>query len=540
MKLQKLLIYTAVLCALSGYVLAREANVLHYYGVTNEVDGQLLSNEQNILRFYPVHTMRPGIDTVIVSVYYGSKDFSQQATKFDHGRYWQILLPPINLGQSIQKIEVEARFQLDSARISRFESMQDNLERIVKQGANRVSAQDNLALLAFHAKTKRYLFADSDTVSSMPKALLNLFELNRLIRVVEEEITGGQLELNLDDNNSISTDKIRKYLACYKVLAQSRPEGYGVLKQDVIRYLKYFAKIDTIELTAAEDLKTIAQKVSESIKVQKARIDSNRAAMDDLAAYYYQSTNRSLYNESDPQTSFAERMQPVIFEYRLQQDAKNKDQYSQDRALLDSISFSRQIELLRLNDSLKQSIVRDYEILLTDTSRAGEGVRMSDLRLDIKARRASLLYRNYKKGLRRMPALDPAERIGIFRVRYVPFPVTTTTKETKVHRVAFSGEDAHAVFEIGLAFGDVYTANDLLVLPEFSFRRFGAAFALSEALFGDDAEIIAVALTYDINSFTSIGGGVNLANSLIRPYYSLGINKVAFEEVVRGVSKVIK
>ena len=74
----------------------------------------------------------------------------------------------------------------------------------------------------------------------------------------------------------------------------------------------------------------------------------------------------------------------------------------------------------------------------------------------------------------------------------------------------------------------------------FSFRRLGVVFAITEKMFNKDAQIIGLALTYDFNSYGSIGVGGNFAQSEANPYFSLGINKKAFEAVLGGLPGLFK
>ena len=59
-------------------------------------------------------------------------------------------------------------------------------------------------------------------------------------------------------------------------------------------------------------------------------------------------------------------------------------------------------------------------------------------------------------------------------------------------------------------------------------------------LFNDDAEIIDLALTYDFNSYGSIGIGGNFAHHEVHPHISFGINKKAFEAVLTGLAGLFK
>jgi hypothetical protein len=171
---------------------------------------------------------------------------------------------------------------------------------------------------------------------------------------------------------------------------------------------------------------------------------------------------------------------------------------------------------------------------LSDPNRTGISVMPSDVIVYPAVRRARILYRNYKPSLRGLVALDPAEKLGIFRARFIPFAVMGD-------RSNFPGDKgAHAVFEVGVNFGDATFSGDDFLKPELSLKRLGVAFAISEQLF--NGEDLALAATYDLNSYASVGLGANFHDridstgaSLGREpgwYFSLGINKKAFEDLL--------
>jgi len=95
--------------------------------------------------------------------------------------------------------------------------------------------------------------------------------------------------------------------------------------------------------------------------------------------------------------------------------------------------------------------------------------------------------------------------------------------------------ESPAVFEVGLAFGNDIIAGDRDFIGDFSFRKFGISFAVTKELFSKNAEIIGILLNYDFNPYASLGFGGNFAHGKIRKYASFGINKRAFEEVVKGL-----
>jgi hypothetical protein len=223
----------------------------------------------------------------------------------------------------------------------------------------------------------------------------------------------------------------------------------------------------------------------------------------------------------------------------------NFEQYlSKKQSFIRSIDSIKQVQaqldktLSLTSDSIQTILTEQIETHLIDTLYSGPSVRKSDVVIDYDCTGAHLLYRNYKQSLRYMPALDPAERMGIFRIRYVPFPIVGTADRPRATLLKPMSPNSPTVFEVGLAFGDAIVPGDDFVPPEFSWRRLGVAFAITEQMFSEDARIIGLAVTYDFNSYGSIGVGGNFAQNETHGYFSFGINKKAFEEVVKGLAKL--
>ncbi len=191
-------------------------------------------------------------------------------------------------------------------------------------------------------------------------------------------------------------------------------------------------------------------------------------------------------------------------------------------------------------DSVKRNLAADLEVGLTDTSYIGPSVTSSDLVIGDDLKSARILYRNYKGSLRRMPALDPAERMGIFRIRYVPFPIVGSDTNPRMNLKRPFAAGSPAVFEVGLAFGDALVPGDDFVVPAFSWQRLGVAFAITQQLFSDSAQVLALAVTYDFNSYGSIGVGANFAGKAAHGYLSFGINKQAFDALMKGIAGVLR
>lgn len=207
-------------------------------------------------------------------------------------------------------------------------------------------------------------------------------------------------------------------------------------------------------------------------------------------------------------------------------------------------------ELLRINenyrdlgqsvaiykDTLRSNIFNEIIGEFADTSFSGPAIRKSDLIIEDDFKSARLLYRYYKNNLRYRKVLDPAESLGIFRARYIPLPVVGTPRDNKVQLLRPMEANVPVVFEVGLAFGDEVVSGDNTFEPAFSLSRLGVAIVITEKLFKADAEILGIAFTYDFNSYASIGFGRNLAQGQSYPYFSFGINKKAFEQLLVGLA----
>lgn len=89
-----------------------ESNIISYYAVNNSLDGQPMIEQMNKLRFFPVFAMHEKIDTVTVTIYHGPKIYTRDAVSYNNKKYWEVLLPSFDLGDAIQRIEVEVKFGL--------------------------------------------------------------------------------------------------------------------------------------------------------------------------------------------------------------------------------------------------------------------------------------------------------------------------------------------------------------------------------------------------------------------------------------------
>ena len=418
-----------------------DENVISYYAVTNSVDGQPMIGMMNVLRFYPVFAMRSMIDSVNVTVYSGANVYTRPAHEFDSGRYWEVLLPKFNLGDAIQRLEVETVFRL-----------KDDYQREFKL----IKSFDSMYEANLDSINKELSLSD--------------FEYDSLRKNFGAEMIRNNGEFHALGIESAAANKLRVQYE------QSVPAYYAFIDS------AYAALPDSVRL-----------KIN-SLTIERSRL---------LRSYL---TNYETYR------STAEANQATVVQLRGQ--------------------------MTSFRDSLVHKLTQEVQVGLTDSSYIGPSVQASDLVIDPEFRTARVLYRNYKGSLRKMLSIDPAERMGIFRIRYVPFPIVGTDENPRMNLKRPLAKGSPTVFEVGLAFGDAIVPGDEFVAPQFSWQRLGIAFAITQELFSDSAQVIAVALTYDFNSYGSVGVGANFAGKAAHGYMSFGINKSAFDQLIKGISGI--
>lgn len=483
--MKRFVLLLRMLLLMPGFAFAQndgDVNVLSYYAVGNSLDGQILINTVNVLRFYPVFAARTSTDTVRVTVYYGPNTFTRLASKMENGRYWQVLLPPFHLGEAIQRLEVETHIKIDPTY---------NLQ--MRLGEARAELLKN-AVSQFTASVSHV----QSGVATMVTSLDNL----------KSTLTDGTVKLS---NLNGQFDTVGKTVC----------SSYADLK----RYL---------DANVVGRLNVLPQTSDSSYADQLNLLRSAVAAMVDSIA----SIHRPLEDQSSAMNKLIDNVTATV----LAIDALPGVTKSRDTLKQSLYVFIQEQEKLMF--AFRDSIISQITGKVNDTNYLGIGIRSSDVVLDEGLEGAKILYRNYKSGLRQLPALDPAEKLGIFRIRYIPFAVVGGKLRGPFGSHSNSTRPPVGMFEVGLGFGDVAVPGDDFVKPELSIRRLGVSFVITEKLFNADAQILALALTYDFNSYGSIGAGANFAplrdTKSPESYFSFGINKLAFEALLGEFQKLFR
>lgn len=452
----------------------QKSNVLSYYAVTNSIDGQPLINERNLLRYYPVFALRDSIEAVKVTLYYGNEVFIEEAIKFHGGLYWEVKLPEFELGDAIQRYEVEARLKyfIDFDR-----ELRDYRKQLFAKTIELVSSLEDYKI-------------QSDTISKILEDASNQLSGAK----IKSEQTIEKLTKLNENIQSIQFENFRKTFN----------DLYDSLKS-----VKNEAELLDVQ-KSIETLRNAGASISSSVTASQNKYDT---LLDSLFTNY-----------KNPGTLLVTKVLPFI--------DKNfkpiKESYKEQKDV-DAFIISRQFLL----DSLKGSLLRK----LTDKNYTGSGVQASDIVFEKGYRKARILYRNYRMENRTLVALDPAERLSVFRLRYIPFPVIGK------QRVGPSITGIPVVFEAAITFGNQVITSNEFTMPELSIRRLGVGVAFTPELFKEDARILALLLSYDFNAYASIGVGANFGKFSENgpdPYFSFGINQRAFQMLVAGIGNIFK
>lgn len=362
----------------------REINVLSYYAVGNSLDGQLLVDVPNVLRFFPVFALRDSTYSVNVTLYYGSKISTQDATKMEEGKYWQVALPDFQLGEAIQRIEVDVQFHLN--RKYRF-GMDEHMESFWQQQKNNLTS-----------KIKAHIDTIRSIVSSRPADTLG-------------QLIVSSLKDNLGKFNVVPTSREKDI-----------PERVAVIPSDPFQDVNLrILALDALNKTSKKNRRrhfflTLNDSISHLTELWKVKIVDHSIATHLL-------TDTSYFNSIRESTNMilSQTVKPVMTTLTSLDSAvaqATSDTY--DWKVNSYLSYTKYL------DTISAQLAKEIEAVLLDTSFSGESVRKSDLTIDQDSLRwGRILYRNYNKTLRRMPALDPVERLGIFRIRYVPFIMTS-------------------------------------------------------------------------------------------------------------------
>lgn len=475
--MKKLLI--AGLLFLTTLLAQDDNNVMSYYASDNNLDGQPRIDMMNVLRFFPVFAIQENITDVSVTIFYGDNIYTGNADKMNGGQYWQTMLPDFNLGDALQRIEVEMTTNLNDKYRKKIEMIKDsitttesnintltNLNEIEKKSLlENIEIDDSIKLeslqdsfkvkiYGFHFGTFRKMFYEigKNTRDYLNKSMPDTAIINSVSRFL--------------DSNSTT-----KNIPGYEDKRKAKRESY----------LSYVNILINNKELVKRDFNFINNEIKQIINERKKLID------------------------------------------------KSKNELENNNIRLEKV-------LVETKEKLLEEIVGE----LSDSSFSGPAIRKSDLVISHDFKSAILLYRYYKNNLRYRKALDPAESLGIFRARYIPFPVVGRPGDTKLQLLRPAQAKTPVVFEVGLAFGDEVVSGDNTFKPAFSLARLGVAIVITEKLFKDDAEILGLAFTYDFNSYASIGAGRNLAQGQSYPYYSFGINRKAFEQLLIGLAGLFK
>jgi hypothetical protein len=515
--MKKLILIIAVICFFLPLIIEaseEDYNVLSYYAIANSIDGQLMANERNVIRFFPVYSVEQKIKSVEFKIYAGASVYSIEGQETNSKQYWQTNLPEFELGEAIQKVEAIVTIPIREA-----------VDWNLHEGYLRIA--DKL----YHFENRFPILYDSLKGTSYEnvnfrKTILSLFSIfvsdfDRLV-YAPQNLRNSMYTSDYKHQDSTSREIIND--SYNRTNSNPYMQSLFYLGHDNI-----FSTLVNPDITS----QLVSHEIIRDINIARfSQYDSN---------YYRESI--SLIEDLD------RRLTSASVNYKYNND------YALNIRIINILNDY--ITLCALDgyfepDKYYEGLIADnvrnkmYEVYADSTKRGpgfkrGPALASADIRVtrteeSDQINNIEIKYRNYNNDLRKMPALDSAERVGIFRIRYVPFPVTSVTRSDEPTLVPFDGDNAHTVFEVGVNLGDRIVASDLLVPKELDWRRLGVSFAITEDLFKSEADILALLFTYEFNSYVSIGAGFNFAHDRRKPYFSIGINQKAFQALTANLA----
>lgn len=463
-------------------------NYLDYFASDNSLDNQPLIGTENHLRFFPVFALKDSTYSVQMRIYrnHDPVPYCRNMDRMKDGIYWEALLPSFRLGQGIHRIEVEVQMSLDSDLHERYVSL-ENLRKI----AEHLRKQSDSVLIAQTQVARN----GKDQLSVMVQRMQRLDKLGDLDTLTRTALSNASdlikviasLEKLMNENSTLVTNDTT-------VALLPRLEGqvqHAILLSQTLQ-------------NDFDNLRTVSQGTSDGI-------ENIHVVVDEIAKQFNQiNTLLSAINDST---------------LKLNEDLR-----------------SREVATEKIKRETEEQLYESVFSQIGSHEYSGPGVKKFDVVVDDSLKNAKILYRNYNLGMRRNPALDPAEQLGIFRARYVPFAVIGGEMVSPTS----TGANRMAVFEVGLGFGNLTIASDQLWKPALSPDRLGVIFAISQDLLSDSSTIRALALTYEFNAYGSISVGANFpinkegpARKEVESYFSFGINKKAFEALMELIQNVV-
>ena len=148
-------------------------------------------------------------------------------------------------------------------------------------------------------------------------------------------------------------------------------------------------------------------------------------------------------------------------------------------------------------------------------------------------------YRNDKLSLQYLQADDPQEKLGIFRARLVPFAFYSSKLTDPDRYSEFVWQRGKVIYEVGINFGYAIVKGDNFTPKFFDMNRLGVALGITADTFTDHPSFLTAALSYDVNTYTSISFGANLIDKPMF-YMGIGINARAFKDLVKSSAALFK
>lgn len=549
----------------------QKPNIINYFASSNRIVGVPMVDMDNSFRFYPDVSFQEAIFDVELYYFVQNDVYKSVLTRKDEGRYWEAILRDFQLGESIQRVEVIAecdRDELDEILVHYgIPNDDDEVDNKIKYLLLRRGDDRTLSLLGNRLTITRNLERGLEDMGS------NIQKLEEtVLRMAKENFVS-------QDNNMIALNKIKSSIDTLQIKDDGVVEAIKKIEKvqktvdsllrtqndllieanSIGQELYTKAAIQRQLLREIEGLDSVSRK---QIKVDSL-IDVVNTSLE-LDKVFLKSFSDNLFameqkiNGSRVIDSIGSKGEVLNFFNDLLKASESFNDYQEKlKASFDSINKisiydSIQVASERLKD-LGSQLINDISLNI-DRALSQQGPDESlipqnkDSRLYfayVENRRASMLdlkfkddkvqytYRNDKESLQYLQADDPQERLGIFRARLIPFAFYDEPNVSD----DFKWQRGKIIYEIGMNFGYTIVKGDHFTPKFFDMNRMGIAIGITADTFSDNPTFVSAALSYDINTYSSISFGANLIQDA-RPYIGIGINARAFRDLVANSTRL--
>ncbi len=524
---------------LSSIVIAqKETNIINYFASNNQVIGVPVIKEENIFRFYPDLSFQEAIINARVLYYVTNDVYENYLIQREQGRFWECNLRDFELGESIQRVEVIV--ECDKGKLNKILNLynintsKDNFNNylLLRRG-------DDRALLAksimqerkrIFNEYKNIIIKENKALKEMTKTSIDSLKanINKKLDTVQSTFD------SINGSISSSKDSIATLVKQIRIIKKldKRKNLFTNFQDNFIFRIK-----DSIDLkTVLKDSADITRfEESDSTQFAIFNINNLKEFEDVINTSIYipdstwSSVQAKLKKISKSLSADSTALANIVHSLKFYGYDDSKVKIIPDNVFdFSFVEKSREIASLPVYEPTDPQIAGLYNAYVENRNSSLLDIRYKKNNKNI----IEFAYRNDKRSLQYLQASDPVEKLGIFRVRLVPFAIYGKDKDDNV-----KWQNTSIIYEIALNFGSGVIKDDNFRPVLFDINRLGIGIGISANTFGSGSDFLSISLSYDINTYSTISFGANVKET---PgfYMGVGINSRAFKDLVEASAHI--